>query len=86
MSAPDDHLETRVIHLAEGQDHAAEPLTRPLYKTTTFLFESAAEVEAYNAGRTRKFLYSRYENPTVVGVEEGGRYLEPVTITITVDR
>ncbi|HMF12049.1 MAG TPA: aminotransferase class I/II-fold pyridoxal phosphate-dependent enzyme [Gemmataceae bacterium] len=46
------------------------PLTTPIYETTTFVFENAAEVVAYNEGRSKKYLYSRYENPTVVSVEQ----------------
>jgi cystathionine beta-lyase/cystathionine gamma-synthase len=45
------------------------PLTTPIYETTTYLFENAAEVVAFNEGRSRKFLYSRYGNPTVAAVE-----------------
>jgi cystathionine beta-lyase/cystathionine gamma-synthase len=54
----------------EGVSHDAEPLTTPVYETTTFLFESAAEVRAYNEGKSSKFLYSRYGNPTVLAVEQ----------------
>jgi len=60
---------TEVIHRGEGGSRAAEPLTLPIYETTTFLFESAAEVRAYAEGRSDKFLYSRYGNPTVQAVE-----------------
>jgi cystathionine beta-lyase/cystathionine gamma-synthase len=59
---------TEVIHGLEPAAPAA-PLTTPIYETTTFLFDSAEEVRAYNEGRSKKFLYSRYENPTVVAVE-----------------
>ncbi len=45
------------------------PLTTQIYETTTFVFESAAEVKAYNEGKSSKFLYSRYANPTVTAVE-----------------
>jgi cystathionine beta-lyase/cystathionine gamma-synthase len=45
------------------------PLTTPIYETTTFVFENAAEVKAYNEGKSSKFLYSRYSNPTVTAVE-----------------
>jgi len=45
------------------------PLTTPIYETTTYLFENAAEVVAFNEGRSAKYLYSRYGNPTVVAVE-----------------
>jgi cystathionine beta-lyase/cystathionine gamma-synthase len=50
-----------------GQD--VRPLTTPIYETTTFVFENAAEVQAYNEGKSAKYLYSRYSNPTVAAVE-----------------
>jgi len=49
---------------------ASVPLTTPIYETTTFVFDNAQEVVAYNEGRSAKFLYSRYTNPTVVSVEQ----------------
>jgi cystathionine beta-lyase/cystathionine gamma-synthase len=60
---------TQLIHVAEGINKDASPLTTPIYETTTFLFENAQEVLDYNEGRSKKFLYSRYENPTVLAVE-----------------
>jgi cystathionine beta-lyase/cystathionine gamma-synthase len=60
---------TEVIHRGEGQAPAADPLTTPIYETTTFVFASAEEVRAFNEGRSDKFLYSRYGNPTVQAVE-----------------
>ena len=60
---------TQLIHVAEGINTDASPLTTPIYETTTFLFENAQEVLDYNEGRSKKFLYSRYENPTVLAVE-----------------
>ena len=53
---------TELIH-GDGVSHDAEPLTTPIYETTTFVFENAAEVRAYNEGKSAKFLYSRYANP-----------------------
>ena len=44
-------------------------LTTPIYETTTFVFESAAEVQRYAEGNSDKYLYSRYANPTVEAVE-----------------
>jgi cystathionine beta-lyase/cystathionine gamma-synthase len=58
-----------MVHGSSGVNRDANPLTTPIYETTTFLFENAAEVKAYNEGRTQKFLYSRYGNPTVAAVE-----------------
>ena len=56
---------TELIHHGDGVSRDAEPLTTPIYETTTFLFENAAEVRAYNEGQSSKYLYSRYANPTV---------------------
>jgi cystathionine beta-lyase/cystathionine gamma-synthase len=61
---------TELIHRAEGSSDAAVPLTTPIYETTTFVFENAGEVRDYNEGRSSKFLYSRYANPTVTAVEQ----------------
>ena len=61
---------TRLVHVADGPSDDAAPLTTPIYETTTFVFESAQEVRDYNEGRSTKFLYSRYANPTVLAVEE----------------
>ncbi len=62
-------LATELIHRGEGQAPEAAPLGTPIYETTTFLFESAADVVAYQEGTRRSYLYSRYENPTVVAAE-----------------
>jgi len=60
---------TELIHAGESDLGEAVPLTTPIYETSTFVFDSAAEVLAYNEGRSAKYLYSRYTNPTVVSVE-----------------
>jgi cystathionine beta-lyase/cystathionine gamma-synthase len=61
---------TEIIHGSTGANREAEPLTTPIYETTTFIFENAAEVRAFNEGKSKKFLYSRYGNPTTVAVEK----------------
>ena len=48
----------------------AEPLTTPIYETTTFVFDNAQQVREYNEGRSDKYLYTRYGNPTLTAVEE----------------
>src|SRR5215471_4313065 len=60
---------TKMIHGSQGINRDADPLTTPIYETTTFLFDNAAEVKAYNEGRSKRFLYSRYSNPTITAVE-----------------
>ena len=60
---------TELIHAGETDRGTAVPLTTPIYETATFVFENTQEVVAYNEGRSSKYLYSRYANPTVVSVE-----------------
>jgi cystathionine beta-lyase/cystathionine gamma-synthase len=62
-------LPTRLVQRTPETLADVESLTLPIYETTTYVFESAAQVAAYNEGRTRKYLYSRYENPTIRSVE-----------------
>ena len=64
----DRHAATRLIH-AGGPIGDAVPLTTPIYETATFVFENAKELLAFNEGRSSKYLYSRYANPTIVSVE-----------------
>jgi cystathionine beta-lyase/cystathionine gamma-synthase len=61
---------TELIHAGEVDRAAVAPLTTPIYETTTFVFDNAAEVAAYNEGRSAKHLYSRYTNPTVMAAEQ----------------
>ncbi len=63
------HSETEVLHAGEGARREATPLTTPIYATSTFVFDSAADLEAYQEGRSDKYIYSRYANPTVQAVE-----------------
>lgn len=63
--------DTDLVHVGEGTTvTGSRPLTTPIYETTTYVFDRAADVEGYQAGHHAAFLYSRYENPTVVAVEE----------------
>ncbi|HET9371784.1 MAG TPA: aminotransferase class I/II-fold pyridoxal phosphate-dependent enzyme, partial [Vicinamibacterales bacterium] len=63
------HPDTDVLHSGEGARGDAAPLTTPIYSATTFLFASAAELEAYQRGQSGKYIYSRYANPTVQAAE-----------------
>jgi len=63
---------TKLIHAGQrdlGDPADIVPLTTPVYGTSTFIFESAQEVVAYNEGRSSKYIYSRYANPTIVSTE-----------------
>jgi cystathionine beta-lyase/cystathionine gamma-synthase len=67
---------TDLIHRAASISREAVPLTTPIYETTTFVFDDAEQVRAYNEGRSAKFLYTRYANPTIVEVEHKIAVLE----------
>jgi cystathionine beta-lyase/cystathionine gamma-synthase len=67
---------TTVFHPPSIDVTNARPLTLPIFETSTFVFESAEEVKAYQEGLTSKFLYSRYANPTVLAVEQSLAALE----------
>lgn len=68
--------ETEVLHVGEGAPPNATPLTRPVYTSTTFVFDSAAEMERYQQGTTDKYIYARYTNPSVEAAEAKLRVLE----------
>jgi O-acetylhomoserine/O-acetylserine sulfhydrylase-like pyridoxal-dependent enzyme len=62
---------TKLIHAGESADSGGTPsLTTPIYETSTFVFNSAADVVTYQEGKGGGYLYSRYENPTLVAVEQ----------------
>ncbi len=62
-------LATRLIHTAEGHQPGAVPLTTPIYETTTFVFDSTAELQAYIDGGSDSYFYSRYDNPSLHALE-----------------
>jgi cystathionine beta-lyase/cystathionine gamma-synthase len=66
---------TEVVQRARVLQNA-EPLTTPIFETTTFVFDSAQQVRDYNEGKSEKYLYTRYGNPTVTAVEEKVAKLE----------
>lgn len=62
---------TDLIHRGERPAASGSTaLTTPIYETATFVFDSARDVERYQDGTLSAFLYSRYENPTIVAAEE----------------
>ena len=60
---------TRSVHEAEPIDELTGSLTTPIYETSTFGFKRAEEVPRV-VGGGRGYVYSRWDNPTVVRLEE----------------
>ena len=63
-------LSTELIHRGEDVTVHADAVNVPIYGSTTFLFDSADDVRRYQEGKTGKYLYSRYANPTIVVAED----------------
>jgi cystathionine beta-lyase/cystathionine gamma-synthase len=63
-------IATELVQRAPGVLANADSLTTPIYETTTFVFDNAEQVREYNEGRSPKYLYSRYGNPTIAAVEQ----------------
>lgn len=63
-------LSTRCVHAGEATDPHGSP-HMPLYRTTTFKFDSTADLLDVVEGRRQGSLYSRYGlNPTIRSLEE----------------
>ena len=61
--------DTRRPHGLDDALRDTAPLTVPVYGSTTFVFESADVLDAYNRGERPGYLYSRHGNPTVEAAE-----------------
>ena len=69
-------LSTRLVQRSSESLASVQSLTLPIYETTTYVFDNAAQVRDYNEGKGGKYLYSRYENPTIRAVERTLALLE----------
>lgn len=69
---------TGVVHSGErgGRPSVRDALTTPIVQTSTYFFNSTAELIEYNEGRLESYEYGRYGNPTVQTVEAKIRELE----------
>jgi cystathionine gamma-synthase len=68
---PDFRLTTRLVH--EGERLPAPrsaPTSMPIYPTSTFTFESFAELDAAFEESGASYTYARYGNPTLTSLEQ----------------
>ena len=61
--------ETKAIHSKSVQPEN-DPLALPIYQTSTYTFKTPEDLERYLEGDEGKYLYTRYENPTLRAVEQ----------------
>ena len=70
-------IDTQLVHAGERQPAPnGQPVSTPVYTTATFTYETMAEVDQVFAREKPGFIYTRYGNPTVAGLEEALRTLE----------
>ncbi|MBM7578961.1 methionine gamma-lyase [Jeotgalibacillus terrae] len=79
MSKERKRIETEVIHSGYDSKQYEGSLTPPLFQTSTYTFDHAAQGEKRFAGDEEGYIYSRLGNPTVrvledrmTAIEEGG--------------
>ena len=58
---------TKAVH-GSGAPRSG-PLTTPIVQSSTFVFESSAEMRRYLDGDEQLYLYTRYANPTLHELE-----------------
>ncbi|MDH2436483.1 methionine gamma-lyase [Pokkaliibacter sp. MBI-7] len=73
---PHLHPETLAIHAGRINDEQFGSLATPLYQTSTFIFDSAAQGAARFAGEEDGYIYSRLGNPTTRQLEQRVAALE----------
>ena len=67
---------TRAVHGPARLPVAEEPVAPPVYRTATFVLESAERTAEVFAGRQRGWTYSRTDNPTSQAFADAVAYLE----------
>ena len=70
------HLNTQCIHGPQKANDPHGALTSPLYQTSTFHFENAAQGAARFAGEEPGYIYTRLGNPTTTELEQKVAQLE----------
>ena len=77
MAEPVRDIDTQLVHAGERRPAPnGQPVSTPVYTTATYTYATMAEVDQVFAGDTPGFIYTRYGNPTVAGLEEALRILE----------
>jgi cystathionine gamma-synthase/O-acetylhomoserine (thiol)-lyase len=70
---------TRAVHGPPRRAVAQEPLAPPVYRTSTFVLESAQQTADVFAGKESGWTYTRTDNPTSQAFADAVAYLEDPT-------
>jgi cystathionine gamma-synthase/methionine-gamma-lyase len=74
-------IATQVVHAGEhGKAPTGQPTAMPIYASSTFTYDSMAEIDKVFAGEKAGYIYTRYGNPTVAALENVIREIEDGTI------
>lgn len=70
-------ITTQLVHAGERMPPPRGlPVSTPIYATSTFTYDSMAEVDRVLSGEDAGYVYTRYGNPTTGALEEAIRTLE----------
>jgi cystathionine beta-lyase/cystathionine gamma-synthase len=70
-------IATRLVHAGERQPWpVGQPVSTPIYASTTFTYGSMADADAVLGGEKPGYIYTRYGNPTVTALEQAILSLE----------
>src|SRR5258708_39794428 len=64
-------IETKAVHAGDRKKPASSiPVATPIYASSTFLYESTAQLDRVMGREEEGYSYGRYDNPTNVALEE----------------
>ncbi len=78
---PDVAPATQAVHAGKADLHGARPSSTPIYASSAFRSDSAAQLDAILGGEAG-FVYSRYANPTTTALENVIAALEGATACV----
>lgn len=70
------NVSTRLVHAGRGMSYVAHSVNPPVYRASTFVFNSMAEMEAASQKPFRGSFYGRNGTPTTVAFEDAMAELE----------
>src|SRR5712692_8213502 len=79
MAGDKDNLDitTQLVHSGERTGSpAGQPTSTPIYASSTYTYDSMAEIDQVFAGDKAGYIYTRYGNPTVTALETAMRTIE----------
>ena len=77
MAHPQLDIATRLVHAGERLGTpTGQPVSTPIYASTTFTYGSMAEADAVLGGEKPGYIYTRYGNPTIASLEQAILSLE----------